>query len=208
MMMHKGCQVMLMSSSSCSGCCCSSRQWRCSNRLEWRRGLMILGHHHQISVIVVMVVLVVFGGRRSWSWCRSLGREFPVPGLDPLLLHRHGSIDVVQLVVETACVAHRFSIVIPSPQSGSRCLTVCTWCTCSSGRRETALWFDEWPVLAVHLVIQTTCVAQIVTCSIPSPQGSRGCATVYTLSPCCCCCCCSAIVHWMAFDLIWFDLIW
>lgn len=47
---------------------------------------------------------------------------------------------------------------------------------------QSLLGSDERPVLAVHLVIQTAGVAQVVACSVPSPQWSGCCSTVHTLS--------------------------
>lgn len=47
---------------------------------------------------------------------------------------------------------------------------------------QTLLGSDERPVLAIHLVIQATGIAQVVTCSVPSPQWSSRCSAVDTLS--------------------------
>lgn len=41
---------------------------------------------------------------------------------------------------------------------------------------------DEGPVLTIHLVIQATGIAQVVTCPVPPPQWSSRCSTVHTLS--------------------------
>lgn len=41
---------------------------------------------------------------------------------------------------------------------------------------------DERPVLTIHLVIQATGVAQVVTGPVPPPQWSSCCSTVHTLS--------------------------
>ena len=42
--------------------------------------------------------------------------------------------------------------------------------------------FNKRSVLTIHLVVETTCIAQVVTISIPSPQWGRGSATVNTLT--------------------------
>jgi hypothetical protein len=39
----------------------------------------------------------------------------PLPRLNSLLLHRHWSVDVVQLKVQPACIAHRLARIIPPP---------------------------------------------------------------------------------------------
>lgn len=39
---------------------------------------------------------------------------------------------------------------------------------------------DERPVLTIHLVIQATRIAQVVTCPVPPPQWSSRCSTVHT----------------------------
>lgn len=41
---------------------------------------------------------------------------------------------------------------------------------------------DEWSVLAIHLVVKSTCVTQIMACAISPPQGSGGSPTVHTLT--------------------------
>ena len=50
---------------------------------------------------------------------------------------------------------------------------------------QSPLGFDERPVLAVHLVVEATSVAEIVTIAVPSPQRSGGRATVHTLATLC-----------------------
>ena len=60
------------------------------------------------SLVVVMMVAFLLG----------LGGEFPVPGLDVLLLEGGGAGDVVQLVVEAAGVAHGFAVGVAPPQRG------------------------------------------------------------------------------------------
>ena len=45
-----------------------------------------------------------------------------------------------------------------------------------------ALWLDKWPVLAIHLVVETAGIAEVVAIAVPSPQRGGGGATVYTLA--------------------------
>ena len=47
---------------------------------------------------------------------------------------------------------------------------------------QSSLWFDEWPVLSVHLVVEATGVAQVVSVPVSPPEGGRGCTTIDTLS--------------------------
>lgn len=55
-----------------------------------------------------------------------LCRQFPISGLDVLLLQRCGPGHVVQLVVETAGVADRFPVGVPPPERGGRGVAVRT----------------------------------------------------------------------------------
>ena len=50
---------------------------------------------------------------------------------------------------------------------------------------QSPLGFDERPVLAIHLVVEATSVAEIVTIAVPSPQRGGGRATVHTLATLC-----------------------
>lgn len=88
----------------------------------------------------------------------------------------------MQFVVQAAGVAHGVSIGIASPQRGGGCLAVSTTGASSSGCRQSALGLDEGPVLAIHLVVQSAGVAQVVASTIPSPQGGGGGSTVDTLT--------------------------
>ena len=47
---------------------------------------------------------------------------------------------------------------------------------------QAALGLHQRPVGAVHLVVQTACVAEVVSVAVPPPQGRRGGATVHTLT--------------------------
>ena len=48
---------------------------------------------------------------------------------------------------------------------------------------QSSLWFDEGPILAVHFVIETTGIAQIMTVAITPPKGRGSCSTINTLTP-------------------------
>lgn len=50
------------------------------------------------------------------------------------------------------------------------------------GTHQPALGFDEWSVLAVHLVVQPAGIAQVVSGAVTSPQRGGGGSTVYTLA--------------------------
>lgn len=159
-----------------------------------RRGMLLA------AAAAVLVLLLALGG------------EFPVPGLDPLLLHRHGTVHlikgqgqgsvsqcprsslsdkagsgtaathIVQLVVESARIADGFPVVVPAPEGRGRGLAVGTRRARPPGRRQAALRLDQRPVLAVHLVVQSARVAQVVTGPVPTPQRRRRRPTVDTLA--------------------------
>ena len=43
-------------------------------------------------------------------------------------------------------------------------------------------WFDKRPVLSIHLVVEATGVAQVMSSSVPPPQRSTGSPTIDTLT--------------------------
>ncbi len=45
--------------------------------------------------------------------------------------------------------------------------------------------FDQWPIGAVHLVVEAAGVTEVVAVPIPPPQRGRGCSTVHTLTTLC-----------------------
>ena len=47
---------------------------------------------------------------------------------------------------------------------------------------QSSLRLDEWPVGAVHLVVESTGVTEVVTVTVPPPQGGRRRPAVYTLT--------------------------
>lgn len=54
-----------------------------------------------------------------------------------------------------------------------------------SGTHQSSLGLDQRSVLPVHLVVQSTGVAQVVASTVPSPQGSGGGTAVDTFTALC-----------------------
>lgn len=136
------------------------------------------------------------GGSRSaagcdWSpltaWSPSLGfvevLGFTFAGLDPFFLHSQGSRNPVEFHVEATGVADRFSLCVSPPQGGGGGVTVGAGQTHPPGGRQPSLGFDEGSVDAVHLVVQSAGITQVVACTISPPEGCRHRPTVHTLSP-------------------------
>lgn len=90
----------------------------------------------------------------------------------------------MQFVVKTAGIADGFTLVVPPPEGGSGCATVGTTQPDSPGntRYHSPLWFRNGSGGAIHLVVETTCVAQVVAGAIPAPQGRGDGATVDAFS--------------------------
>jgi hypothetical protein len=44
------------------------------------------------------------------------------------------------------------------------------------------LWLDEWPVLPVHLVVESAGIAEVVAIAVTAPQRSRSRAAVHALA--------------------------
>ena len=115
---------------------------------------------------------------------------------------------IVQFVIKSACVAHRLAVVVSSPQSGLRGLTVGAngafalrgglkektpfdvrehgngrvTAIISTSTHHSSFGFDEWPVLPVHLVIESAGVAQVVAVAVSPPQRSRSRPTIDALA--------------------------
>lgn len=51
-----------------------------------------------------------------------------------------------------------------------------------SGTYQSSFWLDQWPILAIHFVIQSTGITQVVASAITSPQWRGGGATVHTFA--------------------------
>lgn len=112
----------------------------------------------------------------------GLARHLSVACLDAFLLHGQGPVDIVQLVVEAACVAHRVPVAVAPPERGGGGLAVRAAGACTSSGRQSAFGLYERSVLAVHLVVEPTGVAQVVARTVPPPKGSRGGTAVYALT--------------------------
>lgn len=108
--------------------------------------------------------------------------HFSVACLNAVLLHGEGPVDIVQFKVESTGVTHRLSVGVASPQCCCACVTVGTQCTGPLADNQSLLGSDQGSVLAVHLVVQSTGVAQVVACTIPTPQRGGCGSTVNTLS--------------------------
>lgn len=109
---------------------------------------------------VVMDLFALFG----------FARHLSVSGLNSFFLHSQGSVNIVQLVVEPTGITDGITVGISPPEGGSGGLTVCTGRARPPGCRQSSLGFDQGPVLAVHFVVESTGVTQIVPSAVPSPQ--------------------------------------
>lgn len=58
-------------------------------------------------------------------------RHLPVSGLDALLLHSQGSVNIVEFVVQPTGIADGVSVSVPPPEGGGGGLTVRTGSPCS-----------------------------------------------------------------------------
>lgn len=54
-----------------------------------------------------------------------------------------------------------------------------------SRTHQSTFGLDKWSVLAVHFMVQSTGVAQVVAGTVPSPQGGGGGTAVYTFTALC-----------------------
>lgn len=108
--------------------------------------------------------------------------HFSVACLDAVLLHGEGPIHIVQFEVEAARVTNRLSVGVASPQSCRARVTVGAHCAGTFADDQSLLGSDQRPVLAVHLVVQSTGVAQIVTRAVSTPQRRSGGSAVDALS--------------------------
>lgn len=67
-------------------------------------------------------------------------------------------------------------------------------CPYFSGTYQSSFRLDQWPILAVHLVVQSARIAQIVAGTVASPQRRRRCAAVDTLATLCSLAICVVVV--------------
>ena len=111
----------------------------------------------------------------------------------------------MELVVEAARVADWLPVGVPAPERGGVGAAVAAAGPLALRARlqhrggvraelelfrasvthQAALGLHQGPVGSVHLVVEATSVAEIVTIAVPSPQRSGGRATVHTLATLC-----------------------
>lgn len=108
--------------------------------------------------------------------------HFAVPCLNAILLHGKGSIHIMQLEVEATGIAHGLAIGVASPQGCGAGVTVGTLSSSTLADDQSLLWTDERPVLAVHFVVQSASIAEVVAGTISPPERGGSCTTVNTLS--------------------------
>ena len=88
----------------------------------------------------------------------------------------------MELHVEAAGITYRLTLGITTPQRGGGSLAVGTGEAYPAGSGQAALRLNEGPVDAVHLVIEATGIAQVVSRPISPPEwGGHG-PTIDTLS--------------------------
>ena len=98
-------------------------------------------------------------------------------------------------MIEAAGVTEVVSGAVPAPQRRRRGAAVDALARlCNSGSGQGHRWlgthhalfgFDERPVLAVHLVVESAGVAEVVSVAVPAPQRRRGGAAVDALAALC-----------------------
>lgn len=115
----------------------------------------------------------------------GFARHLPVSGLDAFLLHSQGSVNIVQLVVESTGIADRVSVSVPPPEGGGGGLTVGTGCPCSPRCRQPSLGLDKGPVLSIHFMVESAGIAEIVPSTVSPPQWGGGGPAVHTLPAFC-----------------------
>lgn len=93
-----------------------------------------------------------------------------------------GHTYVVQLIVETASVAHWFALVIPSPQGRCSGFTIGTRQTGTSIVARFLLRPTGRPVKAIGAIEETTSIAEIVAAWVSTPQWRCNRATIDTFS--------------------------
>lgn len=119
------------------------------------------------------------------AWSPSLGLVevlgFAFAGLDAFFLHGQRSWDPVEFHVEATGITDRFPLCVSSPQCGGGGVTVGARQAHPPRGRQSSLGFDKGSVDAIHLVVESTGITQVMTGPIPPPQGGRHRPTVHTL---------------------------
>jgi len=118
----------------------------------------------------------------SIALARCFAGHFSIARLNAILFHGDGSSDTVQLVVETTSVAYRLSTTIAPPESGIVRVAIDTNDTRSFGGTLSLLRFDQRSTLPIHLMIQSTSIAEIMSRPVSSPQRGTHCSTIDTFS--------------------------
>jgi hypothetical protein len=99
--------------------------------------------------------------------------RLPLPSLDSILAHRKRAPHTVQLEIQSARIANRFTLIIAPPKGGSSGPTIGTAQTKPSRSRQPLRRLHQRPIHAVHLMIKTAGVAKVVAGSIAAPKRRR-----------------------------------
>ena len=117
------------------------------------------------------------------KWVRFLGL-FTFAGLDILFLEGDGTRCIMNLLVQPAGVADNVPVAATPPQRGGGGGAVGTGRALPlAAGHAGVLGLDQRPVGAVHLVVETAGVAEVVARRVPPPQGRGRHAAVHAL-PC------------------------
>lgn len=91
------------------------------------------------------------------------------------------STHTVQLEIESTSIAHRFSLIVAAPECGRRGGAVGAGESGSTIVGHLLARLDGRTVHPVHLGVEATCVAQVVTGSVTSPERGLDGTAVHTL---------------------------
>lgn len=75
----------------------------------------------------------------------------------------------MQLHIQAAGVTDWLALCVSAPQSGDGGMAVGTGQSDATGGRQPSLGLDQWPVDAVHLVVESAGIAQVVTRAVSPP---------------------------------------
>lgn len=131
----------------------------------------------------------VLGAGRSFAVRGGLALGLALASLDALFSHCQGSVDIMQLEVESTGVADGLALVVAPPQGGGRGATVGAAQAHAPGHGRALQLKGHSPLRlrrgsggAVHLVVEAAGVAQVVARAVPTPQG-RGDGTAVDALP-------------------------
>lgn len=115
-------------------------------------------------MVVAYVLFVAIFKRRPFALFdrRIFGLSFS--RLNAVFSHGQRPVDPVQLVVESACVAHRFTFVVSAPQRRGSGATICATQSQPSRRglehgTQSARGLNKRPIHPVHFVVKAASVA-------------------------------------------------